>query len=54
MPVVQIFLWKGKTTEQKRKLVEEITNSFESVMGTGSQNLHIMFLDIDKIKDIFK
>lgn len=48
MPVVQIYMWKGRTVEQKRKLTEEITKAFESVAGVAPTSLHIIFQDIEK------
>ena len=48
MPVVNIYMWKGRTIEQKRKLAAEITKVFESVAGVSPQFLNIIFHDVDK------
>jgi len=48
MPVVQILMWEGRTTDQKRKLAEEFTKAFESVAGVSPTSLHIIFQDIAK------
>jgi len=48
MPVVNIYMWSGRTEEQKRKLVEGITNVFKSAAGVPPEALHIIFQDIQK------
>ncbi len=48
MPVVNIYMWSGRTIEQKRKLAEGITKVFESAAGVPPSALHIIFQDIPK------
>ena len=48
MPVVNIYMWAGRTEEQKRKLAEGITNVFKSAAGVPPEALHIIFQDIQK------
>jgi len=48
MPVVNIYMWSGRTEGQKRKLVEGITNVFKSAAGVPPEALHIIFQDIQK------
>lgn len=48
MPVVNIYMWSGRSEEQKRKLVEGITNVFETAAGVPPEALHIIFQDILK------
>jgi len=48
MPVVQIYMYKGKSKEQKKKLVERIAKDFEEVVNVKPESLHILFHDMDK------
>jgi 4-oxalocrotonate tautomerase len=48
MPVVQIYMYKGKSKEQKKKLVERIARDFEEVVNVKPESLHILFHDMDK------
>jgi 4-oxalocrotonate tautomerase len=48
MPVVHIYMYAGKSTEQKRELVKRITKDFDEVAGVKSESLHILFHDTDK------
>ncbi len=48
MPVVNIYMWEGRTSEQKRKLVEGITEVFKSAAAVPPEALHIIFQDISK------
>jgi 4-oxalocrotonate tautomerase len=47
MPVVIIETWKGKTNDQKAKLIEGITKAFKDI-GVDSEMLHIIIHDIPK------
>jgi 4-oxalocrotonate tautomerase len=48
MPIVQIYLYAGKTKEQKSELVKRISKDFEEVVNIKSDSLHILFHDIEK------
>ena len=48
MPVVNIYMWSGRTEEQKRKIAEGITEVFVSAAGVPPKALHILFQDISK------
>ena len=48
MPVVQIYMYKGRSKEQKKKLVERIAKDFEEVVNVKPESLHVLFHDIDK------
>ncbi len=47
MPVVIVEMWEGRTTEQKRQLVEGITSSFAKI-GTSPEAVHIILKDNPK------
>jgi 4-oxalocrotonate tautomerase len=48
MPVVQIYMYAGRTKEQKSELVKRISKDFEEVVNVKSESLNILFHDMDK------
>ena len=48
MLVVQIYMYKGRSKEQKKQLVERIVRDFEEVVNVKPESLHVLFHDIDK------
>jgi len=48
MPVVQIYMYAGRTKEQKSELVKRISKDFEEVVNVKSESLNILFHDVDK------
>lgn len=48
MPVVQIYMYAGRTKEQKNELVKRISKDFEEVTNVKSDSLNILFHDMDK------
>ena len=48
MPVVHIYMFPGKTKQQKNQLVKRISKDFEEVAGTKPESLYILFHDTDK------
>lgn len=48
MPVVHIYLYKGRSKEQKSELVKRISKDFEDVVNVKPQSLNILFHDMEK------
>ena len=48
MPVVQIYMYSGRSKEQKKELVKRISKDFEEVVGVKPESLNIWFHDMDK------
>jgi 4-oxalocrotonate tautomerase len=48
MPIVQIYLYAGKSKEQKSELVKRISKDFEEVVNVKPDSLHILFHDMEK------
>ena len=48
MPVVQIYMYKGRSKLQKKQLVERIAKDFQEVVNVKPESLHVLFHDIDK------
>jgi len=47
MPVVIVEMWKGRTNEQRKKLVEGITAAFASI-GTRTDTVQIILKENEK------
>jgi 4-oxalocrotonate tautomerase len=48
MPHVQVTLLKGRTTEQKRKIAERITDAIAEEAGTNREGIVITFIDVER------
>jgi len=47
MPVVIVEMWEGRTNEQKKQLVIDITSAFTKI-GTPADAVHIILRDNPK------
>ena len=47
MPVVIVDMWEGRTTEQKKKLVDSITSSFAKI-DTPTEAVDAIIHDVPK------
>jgi len=48
MPLIQITLLKGRTTEQKRKIAERITAVMEEEAKTPRDGIVVTFVDVER------
>ena len=48
MPTFHIELFEGRTLDQKRKLVEEITRVTSEVLGSAPESVDILITDIKR------
>jgi 4-oxalocrotonate tautomerase len=48
MPLVQITLLKGRTTEQKRKIAERITDVMVEEANTARDGVVVTFVDVER------
>jgi 4-oxalocrotonate tautomerase len=46
MPHVQITWVEGRTVEQKRKVVQRVTQALEEEGRAKRENIHVAFLDV--------
>ena len=46
MPHIQITMLEGRTPEQKRKIVERITDTMVEETGTAREGVSIAFVDV--------
>jgi 4-oxalocrotonate tautomerase len=48
MPIIQINMFEGRTVEQKRKLVAEVTQAVVNSLGIEPERVRIMIHDMPK------
>ena len=48
MPTYHIELFEGRTPEQKRKLVEEVTRVTTEVLGSAPESVDIIITDVKR------
>jgi 4-oxalocrotonate tautomerase len=48
MPVIQITISSGRSIEQKRELVEVLTNETARIMKTGKEKVRILIYEVSK------
>jgi len=48
MPIVQVELLEGRTLEQKRLLVEKVTQAIVESIGAPAENISIIIRDMEK------
>lgn len=48
MPFVIVEMWKGRTVEQKRRLVRAITDAMIEHAGAKPDHLHVVIRDTEK------
>ncbi len=47
MPLIQITLLKGRTTEQKRRIAERVTDVLVEEANTNREGVVVTFFDVD-------
>jgi 4-oxalocrotonate tautomerase len=47
LPVIQITLSKGRTVEQKRELVQVITEESARILRTKNENIRILIYEVE-------
>ena len=48
MPLIQITLLKGRTTEQKRKIAQRMTDVLVEEAQTAKEGVVVTFVDVEK------
>ena len=46
MPLVQVYMFEGRTAEQKKKIVAGITQAMVDGAGTGAEEVHVILHDM--------
>jgi 4-oxalocrotonate tautomerase len=48
MPVIRVDMFRGRSREQKRLLVRELTDTFVRIAGGKPESVTIILQDVDK------
>ncbi|MBZ8118156.1 4-oxalocrotonate tautomerase [Roseovarius sp. LXJ103] len=48
MPIIRVEMFEGRTPDQKRALVRELTDAFVRVTGASAEAVDVMLVDMDK------
>lgn len=48
MPMIRVEMFTGRTRDQKRALVEELTEAFVNAAGGAKESVHVVITDVDK------
>jgi 4-oxalocrotonate tautomerase len=47
VPIIRVEMFKGRTREEKRALVKELTDGFLRSCGGEPEQVHIVIADVD-------
>lgn len=48
MPIIRVEMFKGRTREQKRELVRELTSGFVRACGGKPEGLYVVITEVEK------
>ena len=48
MPIIRIEMWEGRTTEQKKELVETLSKETARITGCSIESIYVIIDDIKK------
>lgn len=48
MPFAQIYLLEGRTEEQKRAVIQKVTQALQEALGTPKENVRVWIHDMPK------
>ena len=48
MPIIRVEMLKGRTTEQKRKMAQELTDAFINTAGGNVAAVQVLITDVEK------
>ena len=48
MPIIRVEMFTGRTEEQKRELVKELTDAFVRTAGGKPDSVFVVLSDVDK------
>ena len=48
MPIIRVEMFAGRTEQQKRALVRELTDAFVNAAGGTPESVNVVFTDVDK------
>ncbi len=48
MPIIRVEMFKGRSVEQKRALVRDLTDAFVGAAGGTPESVHVVITDVEK------
>jgi 4-oxalocrotonate tautomerase len=48
MPIITVDMWEGRSVDQKRKLVRELTDAFVRTCGSEPEGIYVVVRDVAK------
>lgn len=48
MPIIRVEMFTGRSEEQKRALVHDLTKAFVGAAGGNPDSVHVVITDVDK------
>ena len=48
MPIIRVEMFTGRTEQQKRVLVRELTDAFVNVVSGTPESVNVVITDVDK------
>ena len=48
MPIIRVEMFAGRTKQQKRALVRELTDAFVNAAGGTPESVNVVITDVDK------
>ena len=48
MPVIRVEMFEGRTSEQKKAMVKEVTEAFVRTAGGPPESVHVVITDVEK------
>tara|TARA_X000001036_G_scaffold417783_1_gene436054 strand:+ start:820 stop:1014 length:195 start_codon:yes stop_codon:yes gene_type:complete len=48
MPIIRVEMFAGRTEQQKRALVRELTDAFVNAAGGTPESVNVVITDVDK------
>ena len=48
MPFAQIYMLEGRTTEQKKAVIEKVTEALRQAIGAPKENVRVWIHDVPK------
>ncbi len=48
MPIVQVHILEGRTTEQKREMARRVTDAISETLGASPESIEIMITEMSR------
>ncbi|KIC17334.1 2-hydroxymuconate tautomerase [Leisingera sp. ANG-Vp] len=48
MPIIRVEMFTGRSEDQKRAIVRDLTDAFVKAAGGNPESVHVVITDVDK------